>query len=288
MRVLLQTIFVVATSIALAGCMSGPRPFQTQSGLQISILRHGKGPEVVPGDEVEIHEIASLTNGEVVFSTYKQGEPRRFCQGKGIVIKGIDEAVLGMKVGETRTVIVPPHLSRRGYNFEKLLPEARNRLLERRSGKWLYKSEKFGPEDTLHVKIDLVRIVGRPCNRGPRPFQTQSGLQISILRQGKGPEVVPGAEVEIHEITSLIKGEMVFSTYKQYRPFRFCQGKGIVIKGVDEAVLGMKAGEIRAVIVPPHLHERGDSKKYAAEDSLHYRLELVRIVGSTCNKPSKL
>jgi len=93
--------------------------------------------------------------------------------------------------------------------------------------------------------------------------------------------------VEIHEITSLTNGEMVFSTYKQHRPFRFCQGEGIVIKGVDEAVLGMKAGEIRAVIVPPHLHGRKYSKKYAPRDTLHYRLELVRIVGNSCSQLSK-
>ena len=146
MRVLLQTIIVIAAYTALSGCLRGPKPFQTQSGLQISILRQGKGPEVVPRAEVEIHEITSLMNGEVVASTYKRGYPLRFCQGGRTVIKGVDEAVLGMKTGEIRSVIVPPHLSRRGY-----------------------RSKKFAPEDTLHYKLELVRIVGSSCNQLSKP-----------------------------------------------------------------------------------------------------------------------
>ena len=142
MRILPQTIIIIVASTSLAGCLGAQTPFQTQSGLRICILRQGKGPKVVPGAEVEIHEITSLMNGEVVISSYERGYPLRFCQGRGMVIKGVDEAVAGMKAGEIRSVIVPPHLSRRGY-----------------------RSKNFAPDDTLNYRLELVRIVGSSCSQ---------------------------------------------------------------------------------------------------------------------------
>jgi FKBP-type peptidyl-prolyl cis-trans isomerase len=79
-----------------------------------------------------------LSNGRVLFSTHTQGKPLTFLLGGKQVIDGIDEAVTGTRVGERRTLVVPPRLSRRTSY-----------------------SEGLKPEDTLHYQVELVHILPR-------------------------------------------------------------------------------------------------------------------------------
>lgn len=58
------------------------------------------------GDIVQIHYTGRLENG-TVFDTSRERHPLRFTIGKGQVIAGFDQAVIGMSVGESRTTTVP-------------------------------------------------------------------------------------------------------------------------------------------------------------------------------------
>ncbi|MDT4953229.1 MAG: hypothetical protein QOJ02_1367 [Acidobacteriota bacterium] len=51
------------------------------------------------GDTVQVHYTGRLANGEV-FDSSEGGEPLKFKVGAGEVIKGFDEGVVGMKVGD--------------------------------------------------------------------------------------------------------------------------------------------------------------------------------------------
>jgi FK506-binding protein 2 len=52
-----------------------------------------------------------LTNGNKFDASYDRGEPLTFTAGQGQVIKGWDEGLLGMKVGEKRKLTIPPNLA---------------------------------------------------------------------------------------------------------------------------------------------------------------------------------
>jgi peptidylprolyl isomerase len=58
------------------------------------------------GDRVKIHYTGTLQDG-TVFDSSLQGEPLQFTLGSGQVIPGFDEGVLGMALGETRTLHIP-------------------------------------------------------------------------------------------------------------------------------------------------------------------------------------
>ena len=58
------------------------------------------------GDTVKVHYHGKLTNGET-FDTSSGREPLEFEVGGGSVIKGFDEGVAGMEVGEKRTINIP-------------------------------------------------------------------------------------------------------------------------------------------------------------------------------------
>jgi len=59
------------------------------------------------GMQVTAHYDGRLLDGTPFDSSYKRGEPITFRVGTGEVIKGWDEAFLGMKKGEKRTLIIP-------------------------------------------------------------------------------------------------------------------------------------------------------------------------------------
>src|ERR1035438_8372587 len=85
----------------------------TPSGLKYQLLRRGKGAGALLGQTVSVHYTGWLTNGTKFDSSVDRGQPFQFTLGAGQVIKGWDEGVAGMKVGEERTVSVAPALGSR-------------------------------------------------------------------------------------------------------------------------------------------------------------------------------
>lgn len=58
------------------------------------------------GDTVKVHYVGKLSNGEI-FDQSKQDEPISFEIGKGQLIQGFEQAIVGMAAGETKTEKVP-------------------------------------------------------------------------------------------------------------------------------------------------------------------------------------
>lgn len=61
---------------------------------------------VKSGDKIRVHYHGRLNNGET-FDSSNGREPLEFTVGSGQVIKGFDDGVLGMQVGEKKTVNIP-------------------------------------------------------------------------------------------------------------------------------------------------------------------------------------
>jgi peptidylprolyl isomerase len=59
--------------------------------------------QVKSGDKVKVHYHGKLRNGET-FDSSEGREPLEFTVGEGQVIKGFDQGVIGMQVGDKRTV----------------------------------------------------------------------------------------------------------------------------------------------------------------------------------------
>jgi len=60
------------------------------------------------GDKVKVEYTGTLEDGTVFDSTQKRGQPLEFEVGAGKLIKGFDDAVIGMSVGEEKQVKIPP------------------------------------------------------------------------------------------------------------------------------------------------------------------------------------
>lgn len=95
---------------ALGGELVSPTERTTPSGLRITDLALGEGPEARSGQTVVVNYRGTLTNGKEFDSSYGRG-PFSFPLGAGRVIRGWDEGVAGMKVGGKRKLVIPPDLA---------------------------------------------------------------------------------------------------------------------------------------------------------------------------------
>ncbi|GJU36410.1 peptidyl-prolyl cis-trans isomerase FKBP15-1-like protein [Tanacetum coccineum] len=62
------------------------------------------------GDRIKVHYRGKLTDGTVFDSSFERGDPIEFELGSGQVIKGWDQGILGMCVGEKRKLKIPAKL----------------------------------------------------------------------------------------------------------------------------------------------------------------------------------
>jgi len=94
----------------------------TQGTLQIDNLKEGSGAAAKAGDNVSVHYVGTLTNGNKFDSSRDRGKPFQFQLGKGQVIQGWDQGVAGMQVGSLRKLTIPPHLAYGERGFPPVIP----------------------------------------------------------------------------------------------------------------------------------------------------------------------
>jgi FKBP-type peptidyl-prolyl cis-trans isomerase FkpA len=92
-------------------------PMDNITSLQISDGKVGTGAAATAGKQVSVHYTGWLYDpktadhhGKKFDSSRDHGEPFSFKLGAGTVIRGWDQGVAGMKVGGTRTLVIPSEL----------------------------------------------------------------------------------------------------------------------------------------------------------------------------------
>jgi len=81
------------------------------SGLKYKIVEEGFGVKPLAGQKIKAHYAGYLLNGAKFDASYDRRSPLEFQVGVGRVIKGWDEALLDMKVGEKRILKIPSNLA---------------------------------------------------------------------------------------------------------------------------------------------------------------------------------
>ncbi|XP_048416417.1 peptidyl-prolyl cis-trans isomerase FKBP10-like [Stegostoma tigrinum] len=177
---------------------------------------------VQSSDYVRYHYNGTLLNGTLFDSSHNRMSTYDTYVGIGWLIKGMDEGLLGMCVGERRMIIIPPFLAYGETGYGSDIPPQASLVF-----------------DTLlldlHNQNDTVSIeklaVPEPCTR----------------------QIETGDFIRYHYNGTLLDGTFFDSSYSRNHTYDTYIGMGYVISGIDQGLLGACMGEMRRVIIPPHL-----------------------------------
>ena len=112
-----QIIILAAVALAFIAAIvyfvRQPKTIETASGLKYQVLKKGTGTtKPTKGQTVQVNYTGTLKKtGEKFDSSYDRGQTFDFKLGQGAVIKGWDEALADMTVGERRLLTIPPKLA---------------------------------------------------------------------------------------------------------------------------------------------------------------------------------
>lgn len=105
--------------------------------LKIETLSSAEGDIAKKGDTLQMHYTGTLLDGSKFDSSVDRGQPFQFTLGVGQVIKGWDEGIVGMKVGEKRKLTIPYQMAYGDRGFPPVIP----------------------PKSPLVFEIELIKIV---------------------------------------------------------------------------------------------------------------------------------
>lgn len=233
----------------------------TASGLRYIIWRKGSGPKAETGDNVFVHYTGRLLSGEPFDNSYDRGRPFDFPLGGGRVIKGWDEGIAYLQVGDSATLIIPAQM---GYGHVDRPGIPANSTL------------------IFDVQLMDVKKTVKPVpfdTKGRDTLTTLSGLKYIRLNETKGEQAVAGKNVSVHYTGYLLNGNVFDSSISRGQPISFPLGQGRVIKGWDEGIALLKVGEKARLIIPSALAygERGAGGLIPPGADLIFDVELVEV-----------
>ncbi len=140
---------------------------------------------------------------------------------------------------------------------------------------------------TVSKFLVLLVVVGgasgctkeKPKVFAPQPPVTrEDGLTWQVLAAGDGDVAKRGDKITIHFVGTLEDGGVFDSTRARRQAFSFWVGEGQIVEGLDDALLGMREGEVRRVTVPAKLGYGGVEKpNIPANSVLNFEVELVDV-----------
>ena len=158
--------------------------------LQIETLTAGDSMTAEAGKRVSVHYEGRLADGSVFDASRPRGQPFAFTIGAGQVIRGWEEGVDGMQVGESRRLTIPPEL---GYGAEGA-------------------GDVIPPNTTLFFEIELLSVsdpivLGEVDSQGLQKAQRDGAVLVDIRLPNEWADtgVIEGA----HRITAFLPNGLV-------------------------------------------------------------------------------
>jgi rhodanese-related sulfurtransferase len=162
-----------------------PTPAQAAE-LQIEVTQVGTGTVAENGMQVQVHYTGTLQDGTVFDSSRNRGEPLAFVLGEGRVIKGWEQGIAGMRVGEKRILTIPPELGYGAQGAGGVIP----------------------PNATLVFDVELMGAVAAPK-------LTEIGVDDMIAAQKNGALIIDIRRSEEWVETGILEGAKTITAFTE-------------------------------------------------------------------------
>jgi peptidylprolyl isomerase len=255
-------------TVELIDIIEAPKPYDEKlkdtvalkSGLKYIIISNGTGIKVDSGMNVKVHYTGYFTDGKIFDSSVERGEPIDIPIGKGKVIKGWDEGITRLHVGDKAKLFVPYQLAY-GENARGPIPAKSNLIFD---------VEVISA--AVATKPEAFHVTGKDT------VTTKSGLKYIVVKEGTGAQAVSGKTVKVHYTGYFSDNSIFDSSVERGEPFSFALGKAQVIPGWDEGVALMKVGAKYRFIIPYQLgYGENGYGPIPAKATLIFDVELIDI-----------
>lgn len=237
--------------------------YTTASGLKYKITEKGNGKQAQAGATVSVHYTGKLTDGTKFDSSKDRNQPFSFKLGQGQVIKGWDEGIALLQVGDKAVLTIPSELGYGASGAGKSIP----------------------PNATLVFDVELLDV-----KEPVKPWTitqtdtvtTASGLKYIVVEKSTKPDAKKaenGKTVEVHYTGFLAGGKVFDSSLERGQPISFPLGNGMVIKGWEEGIALMNVGDKLRLIIPSNLGygDNGYGGLIPPKATLYFDVELVDV-----------
>lgn len=92
------------------------------AGVEKKVVKSGHGDVITTGDTVKVHYVGMLDDGTEFDSSIKRGEPFEFKLGDNRVIKGWEEGIKGLHVGDKVILIISPDYAYGSQGVADIIP----------------------------------------------------------------------------------------------------------------------------------------------------------------------
>ncbi len=210
-------------------------PANLPTELVVTDLVEGTGPAAKAGDVVLVNYVGVRSaDGTEFDNSYDRGQPFSVTLGAGMVIKGWDEGLVGIKQGGRRQLDIPADLA---YGDTP-------------------QGDIIQPGDALTFVVDAVAVVSLP-DASQAPTVTVTGgpnvdaIATVDLVTGEGTEIASGQQVYIHLLAFRADtGEQLDSTWTSGAPLDFVYDSGGLMPSIEQGMAGMKVGGRRQITIP--------------------------------------
>ena len=213
------------------------RPCQIPTDLVVQTVRPGTGRPAEDGDTLFVDYTGLRSENGFVFDTsYTRGVPLDFPLGRGGVIKGWDQGLLGARAGSVLKLDIPAALA-----YGDTPP-----------------GDVIQPGDALSFVVE-VRAVVPPVTIDDAPLDlvldpSVGALEVSTndLVVGDGAPVELGKTAIVHVL--LVRGDnqvVLFDSWERDDPLKIVMEEGATLPGIFQGLQGATVGTMREIIVPP-------------------------------------
>jgi len=208
---------------------------ETPSGLKYTVVEKGRGIHLQAGMKVKVHYTGFFEDYSIFDSSIERGQPIELTLGRGMVIRGWEEGLLYLRVGDKARIWIPYTLAY-GETGRGPIPPRTNLIFD------------------VQIVDAIEPVVIQPFIVNQKDtITTESGLKYIIAEPGSNSTPVTGSIVTVHYTGYLTDGKMFDSSVERGQPFQFVLGQGKVIPGWDEGIALMQVGAKYRLIIPSEL-----------------------------------